>query len=95
MRLRDLARITGVAESRISDYEHQRHEPSVAMLQRLLAATNHSLVPMWRSPIDEARNARVFADILSLADAIPPSPTGTRRAPPPKWADLVDRNRPA
>lgn len=87
MRLRELSRISGVAESRISDYEHGRHQPSVAMLERLLIATNHSLVPIWRSPIDVAQNARVFADVLSLADAIPPP--SSPRAAPPTWAELV------
>ena len=91
MRLRELSRITGVAESRISDYEHGRHQPSVAMLERLLAATNHSLVPVWRSPIDVARNARIFADVLSFADALP-APPGRRDAPP-TWSELV-RPRP-
>ena len=93
MKLRELARVSGVAESRISDYEHGRHQPSVAMLERLLVATNHTLVPIWRSPIDVARNARVFADVLSLADAIPPSPS--RRPLPPTWSELIGRARPA
>jgi transcriptional regulator with XRE-family HTH domain len=60
-----------VAESRISDYEHARHQPSVAMLQRLLDATGCELIARKRRRVDVQRNARVFADLLSLVDAVP------------------------
>lgn len=91
---RELSRRSGVAESRISDYEHGRHQPSVAMLQRLLDATGHELLALPRvRVIDPERNGRVFADVLSLVDAIPfgdlrKQSRGTRPEPP-RWSDLV------
>ena len=91
--LRQVSRVSGVAESRISDYEHGRHEPSVAMLQRLLDATGHRLVAVARPRPDLQRNARVFADLLSLVDAIPfaamQEARGRVRPDPPTWAELV------
>jgi transcriptional regulator with XRE-family HTH domain len=88
--LRELANATGVGEARISDYENDRHQPSVAMLQRLLAATGRELVSVARpSPpgVDVRRNAEVFVDVLSLADAMPP--TGRRRPVPPTWDEIT------
>jgi transcriptional regulator with XRE-family HTH domain len=91
--VRQLARDSGVAESRISDYEHGRHQPSVAMLQRLLDATGHDLIAVRRARIDPERNGRIFADVLSLADAIPfpdlHERSGRSRPDPPRWSDLV------
>lgn len=87
-----------MAESRISDYEHGRHQPSVAMLQRLLDATGHELVTVRRPTVDPRRNARVFADVLSLVDAIPfgemHASSGRVRPDPPRWADLVRTSSP-
>jgi transcriptional regulator with XRE-family HTH domain len=91
--VRELARRSGVAESRISDYEHGRHQPSVAMLQRLLDATGHDLIAVRRGGVDPERNGRVFADVLSLVDAIPfgdlQRRSGRTRPDPPRWSDLV------
>ena len=86
--VRQLAAATGVAESRISDYEHGRYQPSVAMLQRLLDVTGHDLVAIQRASIDVERNARVFADVLSLVDAIP-HPGGRRRLMLPTWVEIT------
>ena len=90
---RQLARASGVAESRISDYEHGRHQPSAAMLQRLLDATGHDLVAARRTRVDQERNARVFADLLSVVDAIPFAAmherSGRVRPDPPRWTELV------
>lgn len=92
LRLRDLAGRTGVAESRISDYEHGRHQPSVAMLQRLLDATGHELVAVRRPAIDVERNAKGFADLLTFVDAVPfdrmRGANGDARAGPPTWRSL-------
>lgn len=92
--VRELSRRSGVAESRISDYEHGRHQPSVAMLQRLLDSTGHELIAVRRARIDPRRNALVFADVLSLADAIPfgalREQSGRARPDPPRWSDLVN-----
>ena len=91
LNVRQLARASGVAESRISDYEHGRHQPSAAMLDRLLRATGRELGARPLSPIDPARNGAVLADVLSLADAVPsPAALGRQgRPPPPRWRDLV------
>jgi transcriptional regulator with XRE-family HTH domain len=93
MTARRLANVSGVAESRISDYEHGRHQPSVAMLQRLLDATGHDLVAVRR--VDPERNARVFADVLSLVDAVPFASmhqrSGRERPSPPTWTELTER----
>ncbi|HEX5268590.1 MAG TPA: helix-turn-helix transcriptional regulator [Acidimicrobiales bacterium] len=91
--VRQLAQQSGVAESRISDYEHGRHQPSVAMLQRLLDAAGHDLIAVRRARVDPERNARVFADVLSLVDAVPFAEmherSGRGRPDPPRWSDLV------
>jgi transcriptional regulator with XRE-family HTH domain len=96
LKVSDLARRSGVAESRISDYEHGRHEPSAAMLRRLLDATGHDLLAVRRRRVDVDRNARVFADVLSLVDAMPFDAmhrrSGRARSAPPTWAELLDRN---
>jgi transcriptional regulator with XRE-family HTH domain len=91
--VRQLAAVSGVAESRISDYEHGRHQPSVAMLQRLLDATGHDLIAVRRGRVDLERNARVLADVLTLVDAVPfagSSGPGDRSRPdPPTWAEVT------
>jgi transcriptional regulator with XRE-family HTH domain len=95
--VRGLAAATGVAESRISDYEHGRHQPSVAMLQRLLDATGHDLVPVRRSRVDVEHNARVFADVLTLVDAVPfaslPGYESRARPAPRTWAEITGPGR--
>lgn len=94
---RDVARLTGVPESRISDYEHGRHQPSAAMLQRLLAATGHELIAARRRSPDPERNARVFADVLSIVDAVPfglMQDERVHRLPePPTWSEVISRAR--
>lgn len=92
LNVRRLARASGVAESRISDYEHGRHQPSAAMLDRLLRATGRELGSRPLPRVDPARNAGTFADLLSLVDAVPfgALKQGRRRRPaPPRWRDLV------
>lgn len=96
---RRLSRLTGVAESRISDYETGRHQPSAAMLQRLLSATGHDLVAVPRSPSrpDPERNGRILADLLSFVDAVPfgslQERSGRTRPTPPTWTQLLERAR--
>lgn len=95
--VRQLAGASGVAESRISDYEHGRHQPSAAMLDRLLRATGRELesVPLRRA--DPVRNSRMLADVLSLVDAVPFGEMrgrgGRKRPSPPRWRDLVQDER--
>jgi transcriptional regulator with XRE-family HTH domain len=95
--VRELARRTGVAESRISDYEHGRHEPSAARLQQLLEGTGHELVAVRRPGVDRARDGRIFADLLSLVDAMPLADLRrtdrTADAAPPTFAELTSPAR--
>ena len=98
---RQLGRLTGVAESRISDYENGRHQPSAAMLQRLLAGSGPDLVAVPRTSAgnrpDPQRNGRILADLLSFVDAVPfgslQERAGQARPSPLTWAQLVDRHR--
>jgi transcriptional regulator with XRE-family HTH domain len=98
MTLRQLADLSGVAESRLSDYENGRHQPSVAMLQRLLRATGRVLALGRSAGPDAVRNAGVFADLLSFVDALPAQPGGYSRrrrgsGEPPTWSELLERAR--
>ena len=72
---RQMSRLTGITESRISDYENGRHQPSASMLQRLVEAAGHDLVAVPRAsgpaPLDPKRNGRILADLLSFVDAVP------------------------
>ena len=87
MSQRGLSQASGVAVTRISDYERGRHQPSAAMLIRLVEATGHRLALGPNGRPDPAVNARLFADVLSLADAIPSD--GRRSPEPPTWAALM------
>ncbi|HZU72107.1 MAG TPA: helix-turn-helix transcriptional regulator [Acidimicrobiales bacterium] len=95
--LRQVADRTGVAESRLSDYERGRHQPSAAMLARLLEATGHQLVARRRPGPDPFRNGAVLADLLSFVDAVPFSAmherSGRTRARPPTWAEVLSAAR--
>lgn len=98
---RQLSRLTGVAEARISDYENGRHQPSAAMLQRLLAAAGHDLVALPRSSrgpkLDPRRNGAILADLLSFTDAVPfgtlQERAGRARPSPPTWDQLTAGHR--
>jgi transcriptional regulator with XRE-family HTH domain len=97
---RQLSRFTGVAESRISDYETGRHQPSAAILQRLLAGADHDLVAVPRPPrvtgLAPARNGRLLADLLSFVDAVPfgnLKDEDRLRPAPPTWSQLLERDR--
>ncbi len=61
----ELARRAGVTQSVISAYEHDRREPSVSTLRKILEAAGHSLV------IDAAPKS-------SLRRGLPDTPTGRR-----------------
>ena len=64
----------------------------------LPAGPGQEVVTGPRSPIDVAHNARAFADVLSLVDAIPfgqmHASSGRVRPDPPRWADLVRASPP-
>lgn len=67
----------------ISAYEHDRRDPTVGTLRRLLAATGGQLHlgtrrrPGLEPPADVHEHARRLLDVLSIADAIPPRPRPT------------------
>lgn len=71
-----LAERTGTSQATISAYESGRKQPSVDTLSRLLAATGqrlavepgHHVEPSRQS---HRRNARILADVLALAEALP------------------------
>jgi transcriptional regulator with XRE-family HTH domain len=81
-----LAERTGTSQATISAYESGRKQPSVDTLSRLLAATGHriSVEPGHRfEPTREQhrRSARILADVLALAEALPYRPEPSLRFP--------------
>src|SRR5205823_11072602 len=74
----ELAARSGTSQATVSAYESGRKTPSVATLQRLLAATGAQLSVEPRAPraVDPsprvlARRARTLLDVLELAEALP------------------------
>jgi len=76
MTQRQLSTATGLAPSRISEYENGSRDPTVNTLLKLLAATGHTvtLADMADSnfPNPYVNNVRLL-DLLDLVDALPPS----------------------
>jgi transcriptional regulator with XRE-family HTH domain len=70
-----LAAAAGTSQATVSAYESGRKAPSVATLERLLAATGHRLaVDRSVRVFSEAeleRTARTLRDVLDLAAALP------------------------
>jgi transcriptional regulator with XRE-family HTH domain len=74
----ELARRAGTSQPVVSAYEHDRRDPTIATLAKLVAAGGERLqinasppvsdLPPARDP--EERNRRLL-DVLSLADAVP------------------------
>ncbi len=71
----ELARRSGVARPIVNAYERNRREPSVAAVERLLAAAGCRLVvaSAVRVP-DPERAGRHLRELLDLAEAIPTRP---------------------
>jgi transcriptional regulator with XRE-family HTH domain len=71
----ELATRIRTSQATISAYESGRKQPSVDTLGRLLAATGLRLAtePATRQPSREqhVRTARILADVLELAEALP------------------------
>src|SRR5436853_2339340 len=64
------------SQATVSAYESGRKQPSVETLSRLLAATGRRLtaqraLPREPSPREHERVARILADVLGLAEALP------------------------
>lgn len=74
----EMARRTGTSQATLSAYESGRKQPSVATLDRLLAAAGARLTVqagapavVTPSPVQHARAARTLLDVLALAEALP------------------------
>ncbi len=76
----DLARRSGTSQATLSAYENGRKEPSVSTLSRILSAAGAQLRV---DPEPLRRNARVLAEVLDLAAALP-----TRHEPTLKYPRL-------
>ena len=84
----ELAARAGTSQATVSAYESGRKSPSVATLDRLLAATGSQLaVQPRRSPVVEpsaremSRRAKTLIDVLDLAEALPTRHEPTLRFP--------------
>ncbi len=84
----ELAARSATSQATLSAYEHGRKVPSAATLQRILAASGHTLVvENGRRPVRtpsaaaNARAARVLHDVLELAASLPSKPARKLRYP--------------
>jgi transcriptional regulator with XRE-family HTH domain len=85
----DLARRAGTSQATVSAYESGRKEPSVATLNRLLAAAGSRLTtepaetPVVRVSEEElAERGRTLLDVLALAEHLPYRPKPRLGYPP-------------
>ena len=69
MTARQLAQKTGIAEGRISNYIHDKHDPTVEQFVKLCNAVGFALL---LTPIAQANddNGIILAQLLELSDAI-------------------------
>jgi transcriptional regulator with XRE-family HTH domain len=82
----ELARRAGTSQPVVSAYEHDRRDPTIGTLRRLLRATNATLelrtttpavgAAPATDPTTERQRAERLVDVLLLADAIPARPRG-------------------
>ena len=78
----ELARRAGMPRSVVSAYEHGTRDPGTDALIRLLAAAGAELRLGRPSPIDVARNAHIFEQVLDLAETLPSRRRGRLCFPP-------------
>lgn len=81
-----LAELTCTSQATISAYESGRKQPSVDTLSRLLGAMDQRLTVEPGRVSEPSRDqlrrkARVLADVLALAEALPARPERTLRYP--------------
>jgi len=82
LRAAELARRAGMTRSVLSAYEHGRRQPGVDALARLAAAGGLQLrLGLAPPPIDEQRAARLLAQVLDLAEALPARRRGALEYP--------------
>ena len=75
-----LARKAGIPRSVLNSYERGKRQPGAGALSSILAAAGFDLRLAPR--IDHARNARILADVLDLAERLPWRPRRTLVFPP-------------
>lgn len=87
----ELARRSGVARTVINAYERGARQPGVDALERLANAAGARLALLPAGPADLGRNARIFEQVLDLAEALPGRRRGGLRFP--SMATLAGTNR--
>jgi uncharacterized protein len=76
----EVAARAGTSQPVVSAYEHDRRDPTVGTLRKLVAAGGAQLrletrpLPDLPPAVDAEEHARRLLDVLSLADAIPHRP---------------------
>jgi transcriptional regulator with XRE-family HTH domain len=89
LRPAELARRAGLPRSVVSAYEHGRRQPGVDALARLAAAGGLRLrLGPAPPPVDPQRAARILAQVLDLAEALP-----SRRRGPLEYPSLARPSR--
>jgi transcriptional regulator with XRE-family HTH domain len=89
LRPAELARRAGLPRSVVSAYEHGRRQPGVDALARLAAAGGLQLrLGPASPPVDPQRAARILAQVLDLAEALP-----SRRRGPLEYPSLAGQAR--
>jgi len=85
----ELAARAGTSQATVSAYEGDTREPSLATLDRLLAASGWRLTvepapqrAVVRTDAELERAGRVLADVLALAEALPVRHSPVLRYPP-------------
>src|SRR5438094_9745399 len=76
----ELARRAGIPRSVLNAYERGNREPGAEALAKVLRAAGFELRAVRR--IDYERNARIFEDVLDLAEHLPWRPKKTLGYPP-------------
>lgn len=77
-----LARRSGIPRTVINAYERGSREPGANALSRLAEASEQELTLKPRPVLDLARNARVLAEVLDLAELLPRRRRGELTFPP-------------